>query len=77
MTAQRSNETPLGVIPEWIWRYDRLQELLRAIKTRVNHDTGGLYIQYEIPNEWFSEYGEHIQWLSKNKPEQLIEFIYK
>ena len=66
---------PLGALPEWLWRYDRLQELSKVIKARVNYDTGGLYIQYEIPNEWFTEYGEHILWLSKNKPEQLIEFI--
>lgn len=67
----------LGVMPEWLWRYDRLKELSRAITERVNHDTGGLYIETAIPNEWFIEYGEQILWLSKNKPEQLIEFIYK
>lgn len=67
----------IGVMPEWLWRYDRLKELSRAITERVNHDTGGLYIETVIPTEWFTEYGEQILWLSKNKPEQLIEFIYK
>lgn len=77
MTVQEVNQTPIGVMPEWIWRYDRLKELSRAITERVNHDTGGLYIETAIPTEWFTEYGEQILWLSKNKPEQLIEFIYK
>lgn len=27
--------------------------------------------------EWFTEYGEQVLWFSKNKPEQLIEFIYE
>lgn len=70
-------KSSLGVMPEWLWRYDRLKELSRAITERVNHDEGGLYIQFPIPDEWFTEYGEQVLWFSKNKPEQLIEFIYK
>lgn len=77
MTAQEVNKPPLGVIPEWFWRYSRLKELTRAISERINHDTGGLYIEFPIPNEWFIEYGEHVSWFSKNNPEQLIDFIYE
>ncbi len=77
MTAEQANQTPIGIMPEWLWRYDRLKELSKVIQERVSHDTGGLYISSPIPDEWFIEYGEHILWLSKNKPEQLIEFIYR
>lgn len=77
MTAQEENKTPIGLCPEWLCRYDRLKELIRAITERVNHDEGGLYIQFPIPDEWFTEYGEQVLWFSKNKPELLIEFIYK
>ena len=76
MTAEEVNETPLGILPEWFWRFNRLEQLSKAMKVRIKHDTGGLYIETPIPNEWFTEYGEHIQWLSINKPEQLIDFIY-
>ena len=77
MTAQEVNQTPIGVCPEWLYRYDRLKELNRAIAERVNHDIGGLYFETAIPTELFTEYGEQVLWFSKNKPEQLIEFIYK
>ena len=69
-------EVKFEIQPEWLWRFDRLEQLSKTMKARIKHDTGGLYIESFIPNEWFTEYGEHIQWLSINKPEQLIDFIY-
>lgn len=68
--------TPLGIKVEWIHRYERLKDIQRAIKSRTNKDeNGNLYINYEIPDEWYVEYANHISWFSVNKPEQLIEFI--
>lgn len=65
------------IMDEWMWRHDRLKELSKAISKRVNRSNEELYIQFPIPDKWFIEYGEQVLWLSKNKPEQLIEFIYK
>ena len=76
MTPEQVDPTSIKILPEWFWRIDRLEQLSKAMRARIKHDTGGLYIETPIPNEWFTEFGEHIQWLSKNKPEQLIDFIY-
>lgn len=67
----------MDIQPEWLYRWERLNLLSKAIRSRLSYDTGGLYISVQIPNEWFTEYGEQVLWFSKNKPEQLIEFIYK
>lgn len=76
MISEKVNETSIGFEPEWLWRYNRAVKLSKAIDDRLGFDSEGSYIHSPIPNEWFLEYGEHIHWLSKNKPEQLIEFLH-
>lgn len=67
----------MEIQPEWLYRWERLNLLSKTIRSRLSYDTGGLHISTQIPTEWFTEYGEQVLWFSKNKPEQLIEFIYK
>jgi len=51
---------PIGIMPEWIWKEERLKEIDTAMSR---------YVEYHknIPEEWLTESAEIREWLFKRK----------
>jgi NAD-dependent SIR2 family protein deacetylase len=58
--TEQYNLLPIGVIPEFIWVEQRVQDLNDAILRYLN-------VNKTIPCEWYEERNKHIKWLQDRR----------
>lgn len=60
MSENVRHKPPLGLLPDWLWREHRLEEIGEAF---VRYGAAGL----EPPAEWRLELAEHVHWIKARK----------
>lgn len=61
--------------PQWKWRKERCKILLEFIRSRIKHVDDVSYTNYPIRDGIFIELIEHMTYISKEAPSQLIDLL--
>jgi len=64
--ADRPQEPPLGVLPEWRWRELRVRDLVLAIGRYAEHGRLSTPKNAALAGVWVEEVKGHMQWLVDN-----------